>query len=86
MTSLKRKLKDGVHLPLKTSEIYRGSSKLSPSVSTNKDARVVSHLGSSRMVAQREVNLHKDFSLWNFSENLNRVISVSGKELVGENL
>lgn len=33
------------------------------------------------MVAQREINLHKDFSLWNFYENL---IIVTGKKLVGE--
>ena len=55
-------------------------------MSTNKGTIVISHLGSSHMVAQREINLQKDFSLWNFFENLNRVICVTRKELVGENL
>ena len=81
LTSLKAHR--GVNLPLKSSEIYWGGNKPSASVSTNK---VISHLGSSCMVAQRERNLHKAFSPWNFSENLNRVISVTRKELVGENL
>ena len=52
-------------------------------MSTNKGATVISHAGSGHMVAQREINLHKDFSLWNFGENL---IFVTGKKLVGEAL
>lgn len=50
-------------------------------MSTNKGTAVISHLGTGHMVAQREINLHKDFSLWNFYENL---IIVTGKKLVGE--
>lgn len=53
---------------------------------TNKGTTVISHLGRGPLVAQRERNLHKDFSLWNFCENFNRVTGVTGKELVGETL
>ena len=45
----------------------------------------IPHLGSSQVVAQRAVNLHKGFTLWNF-ENFNRVTGVTRKELVGETL
>lgn len=45
----------------------------SASLSTNKETLVISHLGRSHMVAQREINLHKFFSLWNDFENFKRV-------------
>ena len=70
----------------KNYEVYWGSNKVCASVSTNKGTTVISHLGSSHVVAQREINLHKDFSPWNFYENFNRVTCVTGKELVGETL